>query len=83
MRFGCSQSIITRCVIKVLAGKVLVRLAYAHVRRSLRHVKTCLMSFANNKGADQSGHPRSLLFLALIARYLLPTQEIQCCSLFL
>ena len=25
------------------------------------HEKTCLMSYANNKGADQSAHPRSLI----------------------
>ena len=25
------------------------------------HVKTCLMSYANNKGADQPAHPRSLI----------------------
>ena len=26
--------------------------------------KMCLMSYANNKGADQPAHPRSLLFAA-------------------
>ena len=25
------------------------------------HAKTCLMSYANNKGADQPAHPRSLI----------------------
>ena len=25
------------------------------------HEKTCLMSYANNKGADQAAHPRSLI----------------------
>ena len=25
------------------------------------HVKTCLMPYANNKGADQPAHPRSLI----------------------
>ena len=25
------------------------------------HEKTCLMSYGNNKGADQSAHPRSLV----------------------
>ena len=25
------------------------------------HEKLCLMSYANNKGADQSAHPRSLI----------------------
>ena len=25
------------------------------------HVKMCLMSYANNKGADQPAHPRSLI----------------------
>ena len=25
------------------------------------HAKMCLMSYANNKGADQSAHPRSLI----------------------
>ena len=25
------------------------------------HGKTCLMSYANNKGADQPAHPRSLI----------------------
>ena len=27
----------------------------------LEHEKTCLMSYTNNKGADQSAHPRSLI----------------------
>ena len=27
----------------------------------LGHEKTCLMSYANNKGADQPAHPRSLI----------------------
>ena len=26
-----------------------------------RHAKTCLMPYANNKGADQPAHPRSLI----------------------
>ena len=26
-----------------------------------RHAKTCLMPYANNKGADQLAHPRSLI----------------------
>ena len=25
------------------------------------HAKMCLMTYANNKGADQPGHPRSLI----------------------
>ena len=25
------------------------------------HAKTCLMSYVNNKGADQPAHPRSLI----------------------
>ena len=25
------------------------------------HEKTCIMSYANNKGADQPAHPRSLI----------------------
>ena len=25
------------------------------------HAKTCLMPYANNKGADQPAHPRSLI----------------------
>ena len=25
------------------------------------HAKTCLISYANNKGADQPAHPRSLI----------------------
>ena len=27
----------------------------------LGHEKMCLMSYANNKGADQTAHPRSLI----------------------
>ena len=33
------------------------------------HEKTCLMSYANNKGADQPAHPRSLIS-ALVVRCL-------------
>ena len=32
-----------------------------------RHVKTCLMPFVNNKGADQPAHPRSLISTCLFA----------------
>ena len=46
-----------------------------------RHKKTCLQGFANNKGADQPVHPRSListfvirLLESIISR--LPTSEI-------
>ena len=33
------------------------------------HAKTCLMSYANNKGADQPAHPRSLIS-TFVVRYL-------------
>ena len=33
------------------------------------HEKMCLMSYANNKGADQPAHPRSLIS-AFVVRYL-------------
>ena len=33
------------------------------------HEKTCLMSYANNKGADQPAHPRSLIS-TFVVRYL-------------
>ena len=33
------------------------------------HEKTCLMSYANNKGTDQPAHPRSLI-IAFVARCL-------------
>ena len=33
------------------------------------HVKTCLMPYANNKGADQPVHPRSLIS-TFVVRYL-------------
>ena len=39
------------------------------VRLYLSHVKTCLMSYANNKGADQSAQSAPLLFAAQIAGY--------------
>ena len=32
-----------------------------------RHVKTCLMTYANYKGADQPAHPRSLISTFLFA----------------
>ena len=35
----------------------------------LGHEKKCLMSYANNKGADQPAHPRSLIS-ALVVRCL-------------
>ena len=34
-----------------------------------RHEKTCLMSYANNKGVDQYAHPRSLIS-AIVVRWL-------------
>ena len=30
------------------------------------HAKTCLMSYANNKGADKLGHPRSLIDIFVV-----------------
>ena len=33
------------------------------------HEKTCLMPYANNKGADQPAHPRSLIS-TFVVRYL-------------
>ena len=32
-----------------------------HYRNEPVHEKMCLMSYANNKGADQPAHPRSLI----------------------
>ena len=34
-----------------------------------RRKKTCLQGFANNKGADQTGHPRSLI-KAVVIRFI-------------
>ena len=31
------------------------------------HEKTCLMSYANNKGADQPAHPRSLISACIVS----------------
>ena len=39
-----------------------------------RREKTCLRGFANNTGADQSAHPRSLIS-AFVIRFL---ESIQC-----
>ena len=30
------------------------------------HVKKCLMPYANNKGADQPAHPRSLISIFVV-----------------
>ena len=32
------------------------------------HEKMCLMSYANNKGADQPAHPRSLISAFVVPR---------------
>ena len=40
-----------------------------HILNEPGHEKTCLMSYANNKGADQHAHPRSLIS-AFVARCL-------------
>ena len=45
-------------------GRPVCRKTYSqHIRSTLEpgHEKTCLMSYANNKGADQPAHPRSLI----------------------
>ena len=34
---------------------------FDHILFEQGHEKTCLMSYANNKGADQPAHPRSLI----------------------
>ena len=38
-----------------------VTLMIAQFAFELGHEKMCLMSYANNKGADQPAHPRSLI----------------------
>ena len=35
--------------------------ACAYIQIEPGHEKMCLMSYANNKGADQPAHPRSLI----------------------
>ena len=45
---------------------------YTHYWFEPGHEKMCLMSYANNKGADQLAHPRSLisaLFYSLLRQY--------------
>ena len=42
----------------MLAGVISKFLTY---QNEPGHEKTCLMSYANNKGADQPAHPRSLI----------------------
>ena len=40
---------------------LLITTKYVHLLYWPRHEKTCLRGFANNTGADQSAHPRSLI----------------------
>ena len=49
-------------------GKI-SRLQLASVAAQPDHEKMCLMPYANNKGADQPAHPRSLIS-AFVVRYL-------------
>ena len=51
----------------------LVSALYQNLLRSLvlnryepRHEKSCLMSYANNNGADQLAHPRSLISVFVV-----------------
>ena len=45
-----------------LFGCLSLSLRFRHVLYSRKcHEKMCLMSYANNKGADQPAHPRSLI----------------------
>ena len=41
---------------------------YIHFLKSYGpgHAKTCLMTYANNKGADQPAHPRSLISTCVV-----------------
>ena len=41
-----------------------------------RHAKTCLMPYANNKGADQPAHPRSLI--SAFVRSLISAFVVRC-----
>ena len=45
------------------------------------HEKMCLMSYANNKGADQTAHPRSLIS-AFVVRCLDSTISLDYISRF-
>ena len=45
------------------------------------HAETCLMSYANNKGADQLSHPRSLISIFVVRCldsmiYILPLSKV-------
>ena len=54
----CSNTITLQCV-KIAQLYKIYKLG--QVVYELRHEKTCLMPYANNKGADQPAHPRSLI----------------------
>ena len=53
-------------MLETLSGKfnVILRVTYGPQRK-----KTCLRGFANNRGADQPAHPRSLIS-AYVIRFL-------------
>ena len=44
------------CFLGLNVNKITIRLI-----NGPGHAKTCLMPYANNKGADQPAHPRSLI----------------------
>ena len=60
---GCTSHIV---------GFVIRQLKWAWAQQNLQngpgHAKTCLMPYANNKGADQPAHPRSLISTIIIRR---------------
>ena len=47
--------------IRYVKSKNLDKLQLNRITNEPRHEKMCLMSYANNKGADQPAHPRSLI----------------------
>ena len=47
--------------IPLLVVMFALRMISFHISNKPGHEKTCLMSYANNKGADQPARPRSLI----------------------
>ena len=46
---------------KIIGGMAIILNSYGRKRYEPGHEKMCIMSYVNNKGADQTAHPHSLI----------------------
>ena len=66
--FNVCQQISDQCLFRFRIVYILIKVRVALKSDGPGHAKTCLMPYANNKGADQPAHPRSQISTFVVRR---------------